>query len=197
AERGFHLFRSRALGYDGAGAQMRRGGCRLTENHSCLAIVLAAGQGIRMGSERPKVLHAIAGQSLLAHVLAAIREAGGTRAAVVVASGAEAVAAEARRVMPTADIFVQAEQHGTAHAVLAARPALERAPRDVLVVFGDTPLIRPRTLLRMREALAAGAAVVVLGFRARDPTGYGRLIVEDGHLVAIREELDASPAERA
>jgi len=159
--------------------------------------VLAAGEGTRMRSARPKVLHAIAGRSLLGHVLTAVHDAGGTMTAVVVGPDAEPVAAEARRALPGAEIFVQAERRGTAHAVLAARGALARTPDDVLVVFGDTPLIRPQTLARMRDALAAGAALVVLGFRPKDPTGYGRLLLDRGELVAIREERDASAAERA
>ena len=169
----------------------------MTGQRTCLAIVLAAGEGTRMRSARPKALHAIAGRSLLGHVLDAVFEAGGTVTAVVVGPGAEAVAAEAKRILPDADIFVQAERRGTAHAVLAAKAAIARAPDDVLVIFGDTPLIRPETLTRIREALADGAALVVLGFRAKDPTGYGRLVLEGGELVAIREEADASPAERA
>jgi len=164
---------------------------------SCLAIVLAAGEGTRMRSARPKVLHAIAGRSLLAHVLDAVAKAGSTITGVVVGAGGDAVAAEARRVVPPAEIFVQAERRGTAHAVLAAKPALARKPDDVLVIFGDTPLIRPQTLTRLREGLAQGAAVVVLGFRPRDPAGYGRLLLEGDELVAVREELDASEAERA
>jgi bifunctional UDP-N-acetylglucosamine pyrophosphorylase/glucosamine-1-phosphate N-acetyltransferase len=162
-----------------------------------LAVVLAAGEGTRMRSARPKVLHAIANRSLLAHVLDAVGKAGGTTAAVVVGPNADAVANEAKRVLPGAEVFVQGDRKGTAHAVLAAKSAIARAPDDVLVIFADTPLIRPETLVRMRDALAQGAAVVVLGFRPRDPTGYGRLIVDQGELVAIREELDASPAERA
>ena len=168
-----------------------------TSGRSCLAIVLAAGEGTRMRSARPKVLHAIAGRSLLGHVLTAVHDAGGTMTAVVVGPDAEPVAAEARRALPGAEIFVQAERRGTAHAVLAARGALARTPDDVLVVFGDTPLIRPQTLARMRDALAAGAALVVLGFRPKDPTGYGRLLLDRGELVAIREERDASAVERA
>jgi len=160
-------------------------------------VVLAAGEGTRMRSARPKVLHAIGNRSLVAHVLDAVRKAGGTRTAVVVGPGADAVAAEARQALPGAEIFEQTERRGTAHAVLAARAALASASDDVLVIFGDTPLIRPQTLMRMREALAEGAAVVVLGFRPQDPTGYGRLVLEGGELVAIREELDANPAERA
>jgi bifunctional UDP-N-acetylglucosamine pyrophosphorylase/glucosamine-1-phosphate N-acetyltransferase len=164
---------------------------------SCLAIVLAAGEGTRMRSVRPKVLHAIAGRSLLAHVLDAVAKAGSTTVAVVVGAGGDAVAVEAKRVVPAAEIFVQAQRRGTAHAVLAAGPALAREADDVLVIFGDTPLIRPQTLGRLRESLAQGAAIVVLGFRPRDPTGYGRLLLERDELIAVREELDASEAERA
>jgi bifunctional UDP-N-acetylglucosamine pyrophosphorylase/glucosamine-1-phosphate N-acetyltransferase len=167
------------------------------EARSCLAIVLAAGEGTRMRSARPKVLHSIAGRSLLAHVLAAIGEAGVTATAVVVGPGQEAVAAEALRISPGAQCFVQGERRGTAHAVLAAKSAIERQPDDILIVYGDTPFIRPATLNRLRAALAANAAVAVLGFRPADPAGYGRLIVAGGKLIAIREEADASAGERA
>jgi bifunctional UDP-N-acetylglucosamine pyrophosphorylase/glucosamine-1-phosphate N-acetyltransferase len=150
-----------------------------------------------MRATRPKVLHEIAGRSLLAHVLGVVREAGGVSAAVVIGPAAGAVAAEAERVWPGVEIFVQADRRGTAHAVLAARAAIARRPDDLLVVFADTPLIRPQTLRRMRDAIAQGAAIAVLGFRPRDPTGYGRLVLEGEELAAIREELDASAAERA
>jgi bifunctional UDP-N-acetylglucosamine pyrophosphorylase/glucosamine-1-phosphate N-acetyltransferase len=165
-------------------------------DRTCLAVVLAAGEGTRMRSAQPKVLHAVAGQSLLAHTLTAVRLAGGDAISVVVGPLAEDVALEARRMAPEAEIFVQQERRGTAHAVLAARSALERCPDDVLIVFADTPLLRPATLREMRKALAQGASLVVLAFRARDPAGYGRLILRDGELVAIREELDASAIER-
>jgi bifunctional UDP-N-acetylglucosamine pyrophosphorylase / glucosamine-1-phosphate N-acetyltransferase len=166
-------------------------------DRTCLAVVLAAGEGIRMRTTRPKVLHEVAGRSLLAHVLGVLREAGGISAAVVIGPAAGAVATEAERAWPGTEIFVQTERRGTAHAVLAAKLAMGRAPDDVLVVFGDTPLIRPQTLGRMRHAIAAGAAIAVLGFRPRDPSGYGRLVLEGDELVAICEELEASPAERA
>jgi bifunctional UDP-N-acetylglucosamine pyrophosphorylase/glucosamine-1-phosphate N-acetyltransferase len=150
-----------------------------------------------MRTSRPKVLHEIAGRSLLAHVLGLLREAVDIAAAVVVGPAAGAVAAEAERAWPGAEVFVQGERRGTAHAVLAAKAAIARGPDQVLVVFADTPLIRPQTLARMRDALAQGAAVAVLGFRPRDPRGYGRLVLEGDELIAIREELDASAAERA
>src|SRR6266700_1993216 len=149
--------------------------CRQPPVRTCLTIALAAGEGTRMRSSRPKVLHAIAGRSLLAHVLAAVD------------SGPDAA---------TAGIFVQTERRGTAHAVLAAREAIARGFDDILVVFTDTPLVRGETLERLRGAIAAGAAVAALGFRAADPAGYGRLLVASGTLVAIREDQDASPRER-
>jgi bifunctional UDP-N-acetylglucosamine pyrophosphorylase/glucosamine-1-phosphate N-acetyltransferase len=164
---------------------------------SCLAIVLAAGEGTRMHSSRPKVLHTIAGRSLLAHVLAALSLADGARVAVVVGPNYDAVRDAARAALPDAEIFVQSERHGTAHAVLQARVAIERGADDILVIFGDTPFIRPQTLRRLRSAIAEGAAVAVLGFRPLDPTGYGRLITEGGALLGIVEHADASESERA
>ncbi len=149
-----------------------------------------------MRSARPKVLHPLAGRTLLAHVLGSIAQARVTARVVVIGPGEHAVAAEAKRAAPDAECFVQQERRGTAHAVLAARAAIERKPDDVLIVYGDTPLIQPTSLARLRAAIADGAAVAVLGFRATDSTGYGRLIVENNQLVAIREEADASAGER-
>jgi bifunctional UDP-N-acetylglucosamine pyrophosphorylase/glucosamine-1-phosphate N-acetyltransferase len=164
---------------------------------TCLIVVLAAGEGTRMRSSRPKVMHAIGGRSLIAHVLAAARTAAGA-AAVVVGPGQDAVMEAARAVMPGAEFYVQHARRGTAHAVLAAKAALERGADDVVIAFADTPLITPQTLARLRGALAAGVGVAVLGFRPADPTGYGRLIVDAaGRLLAIREEKDANLAERA
>lgn len=162
---------------------------------TCLSIVLAAGEGTRMRSSRPKVMHAIGQRSLIWHVLGAVREASGATA-VVVGPGQDAVTAELKSVAPLAEIFVQRERRGTAHAVLAAKPAIVRGPDDILIVFADTPLIRSETLAQMRALLAAGAAVVVLGFRPSDPSGYGRLVTAEGQLLAVREEKDASDDER-
>ena len=162
-----------------------------------LTIVLAAGEGTRMRSSMPKVLHQVAGQSLLAHVLAAAPQGEGSSLAVVVGPDHQAVADETRRVRPDAATFIQHDRLGTAHAVLAARQAIARGADDLLVAFGDTPLISAATLQRLRAPLQDGAALAVLGFHAADPTGYGRLLVEGGQLVAIREHADASPAERA
>ena len=164
---------------------------------TCLAIVLAAGEGTRMYSAQPKVLHAIAGKSLLAHVLEAVAKAGVTATAVVIGPGQDEVAAQARHVMPDAGIFVQKERRGTAHAVLAAKPAIARRPDDILIVYADTPLVQPATLSRLRAPLANDAAIAVLGFRPADPAGYGRLVMKGTDLIAIREEADASLSERA
>ncbi len=162
----------------------------------CLTIVLAAGEGVRMRSARPKVLHEIAGRSMLAHTLSAVVRGAMGDIAVVVAPNADGVAAEALRAAPGAQVAVQRERRGTADAVLAARDHIERGYDDILVVYADTPLIEASTLAAMREELASGAEVVALGFEAANPTGYGRLIERDGRLIAIREEKDASAEER-
>src|SRR4249919_898153 len=164
---------------------------------SSLTIVLAAGEGTRMRSATPKVLHPVAGRSLLAHVLAAAPKGRLASLAVVVGPEHEAVVDEIRRVRPDAATFVQRERQGTAHAVLAARDMIARGADDLLIAFGDTPLISSTTFERLRAPLEKGAALAVLGFRAADPTGYGRLLVEGGRLVAIREQADATDAERA
>jgi len=164
---------------------------------TCLVVVLAAGEGTRMRSSRPKVLHAIGGRSLIAHVLSAVGTTAG-QTAVVVGPGQEAVVKAVKTLMPGAEFYVQRERRGTAHAVLAAKAALARGADDVVVAFADTPLITPQTITRLRGALAGGAAVAVLGFCPADPSGYGRLVVDAaGRPTAIREEQDASPAERS
>ena len=164
---------------------------------TALAVVLAAGEGKRMKSRLPKVLHPIGGLPMIAHVLKALRSAGIERIAVVVGPLHEAVAKAVVEYVPGATVHVQAERRGTAHAVLAAREALQTKAGDVLVVFGDTPFVSVEAVSRLREELAEGASIVVGGMRPADPAGYGRLIEENGRLLAIREERDASEAERA
>jgi bifunctional UDP-N-acetylglucosamine pyrophosphorylase/glucosamine-1-phosphate N-acetyltransferase len=164
---------------------------------TALTIVLAAGEGTRMRAAKPKVLHPIANRSMLAHVLAAAPNGSASLLAVVIGPNHEAVADEALRVRPDAAIFVQRQRMGTAHAVLAARDAIARGADDVVVAFGDTPLISAETFDRLRAPLKRGAALAVLGFRAADPAGYGRLVVADGRLLAIREQADTDAAEQA
>jgi bifunctional UDP-N-acetylglucosamine pyrophosphorylase/glucosamine-1-phosphate N-acetyltransferase len=156
-------------------------------------LILAAGEGTRMRSALPKVLHRVGGVPLIGHVLEAARMSG-SAIAVVVGPGHDDVAAEVRRRVPSASMHIQSERLGTAHAVLCAKEALASG-NDIIVVFGDTPLIRSETLTTLAGALK-DAAVAVLGFRASDPHGYGRLLMDGNGLTAIREEKDASEEER-
>jgi bifunctional UDP-N-acetylglucosamine pyrophosphorylase/glucosamine-1-phosphate N-acetyltransferase len=159
-------------------------------------VILAAGQGTRMNSDLPKVLHKVAAAPLLHHAMAAGRALEPARTVVVVGHGAEEVARAARDYDEGAEVVIQDEQHGTAHAVAQAAPLLADAPGDAFVLYADTPLIRPETLQAMRDARARHA-VVVLGFHAADPGRYGRLLTDGDSLLAIREWKDASPEERA
>src|SRR5262245_34355335 len=163
---------------------------------TCLTVVLAAGEGTRMQSARPKVLHQAAGRALVGHAILAAKEAGANRLAVVIGPDHDEVAKEVRVYAADAQVFIQKQRHGTAHAVLSARGALEQPADDIVVLFADTPLVRPETLKRLRGALADGAAVAVTGFYPHDPEGYGRLIMEGDELAAIREDRDATPDEK-
>ncbi len=150
-----------------------------------------------MKSRLPKGLHAVAGRSLLGHVLSASQAALGGNVAVVVGPDMDNVRAEADQQVLGVECYLQPNQKGTGDAVLAVRDAIARAG-DVFVLFCDTPMLRPETLTQMQTALDGGAHVAVLGFEAADATGYGRLLTSDsGALVAIREDKDASDAERA
>ncbi len=163
---------------------------------TCLAIVLAAGEGTRMRSTLPKVLHPLGGCPLIEHVLAAAARACGTEIAVVIGPDHDAVATAARRIVPGAQVFEQHERRGTADAVLAAKQAIGEKHDDILVIFADTPLVRAETLAKLRAAIAEGAAVAVLGFTPADPHGYGRLVTRGAELIAVVEERDATPEER-
>ncbi|MEL6785038.1 MAG: NTP transferase domain-containing protein, partial [Pseudomonadota bacterium] len=163
---------------------------------SCLTVILAAGEGKRMASDMPKVLHPVAGLPMLCHVLQTSMEAGGGARAVVVGNQAERVAAAVGDFDPNATIHEQTVRAGTAHAVLAAREAIEQGFDDVVMLYGDVPLIRTETLKAARDQLAAGQHIVVLGFETDDPHGYGRLLTEGDKLLAIREQKDATDEER-
>ncbi|WP_267348902.1 bifunctional UDP-N-acetylglucosamine diphosphorylase/glucosamine-1-phosphate N-acetyltransferase GlmU [Sphingomonas sp. GM_Shp_2] len=163
------------------------------------AIILAAGKGTRMKSDLHKVLHPIAGQSMLLHLLDAAGTLSPERTVVVTGAGREQVeAAVAPLGVSTA---LQAEQLGTGHAVAQAEDALAGFDGDVLILYGDVPLVRAETMRAMLERLNAAdaPAVVVLGFRPANPGAYGRLIVAEGgdRLEKIVEYKDASDAERA
>src|SRR6185295_12573203 len=126
-------------------------------NQPLLIVVLAAGKGVRMRSSVPKVLHAIAGRSMLAHALATARSAGADKLALVVAPGMGAVRAEAEKAAPGIEVFEQPTPAGTGDALLAARPALEKHQGDVIVLYADTPLLEAATLRQLIAALDAGA----------------------------------------
>ena len=159
-------------------------------------IVLAAGLGTRMNSDLPKVLHPLAGVPMLHHALAAGRALEPSRVVVVTGHGADAVARSARDFDDACDCVVQEPQLGTAHAVAQAAPLLADAAGEAIVLYGDTPFVRPETL---KEMLAARVdhAVVFLGFTAADPARYGRLLTKDDQLLKIVEYKDATAAERA
>jgi bifunctional UDP-N-acetylglucosamine pyrophosphorylase / glucosamine-1-phosphate N-acetyltransferase len=159
-------------------------------------VILAAGLGSRMNSDRPKVLHPLAGAPLLAHAMRAGAALEPERVVVVTGHGAEQVAKAARAEHPEAQIAHQAEQLGTAHAVAQAREALDGFDGDVVVLYGDTPFVQPETLAAMLEARARHA-VVVLGFEAADPGRYGRLVMAGDRLDRIVEYAEASDEERA
>jgi bifunctional UDP-N-acetylglucosamine pyrophosphorylase/glucosamine-1-phosphate N-acetyltransferase len=161
-----------------------------------LTVILAAGKGTRMRSSLPKVLHRIAGRSMLGHLLALSKSVGGDKLAVVVGPGMDEVRKEVLAAAPGAAVHVQENQAGTADAVLAAREAIQAHRGDLLVLFADTPLLEPATISKLIGELDRGAQLAVLGFEARDPGSYGRLVTSaGGTLEAIREAKDASPAE--
>ncbi|NIZ09191.1 bifunctional UDP-N-acetylglucosamine diphosphorylase/glucosamine-1-phosphate N-acetyltransferase GlmU [Pseudooceanicola sp. HF7] len=162
---------------------------------STALVILAAGMGTRMNSDLPKVLHQIAGAPMLAHAMLSGLSLEPSRIIVVAGHGADQVAAAAEEVMPFAQIVLQEEQNGTAHAVDQAREALADFDGDVIVLYGDTPFIRPETLEAMKTARARHD-VVVLGFEAADPGRYGRLVMDGQRLDRIVEFKDASEEER-
>jgi bifunctional UDP-N-acetylglucosamine pyrophosphorylase/glucosamine-1-phosphate N-acetyltransferase len=161
------------------------------------AIILAAGKGTRMQSDLHKVLHPIAGRPMLAHLLASVAQLGVERTVVVVGAGREQV--EPVVAAHGGSVAVQEPQHGTAHAVQQAEAALAGFDGDVLILYGDVPLVSVATMRRMLDRLAAAdePAVVVLGFRPRDTQRYGRILADDAGLVAkMVEHKDASEEER-
>ncbi len=160
------------------------------------AVILAAGQGTRMVSARPKVLHEVAGRPMIGHILATLDALSFDRKVVVIGKGMETVAA----VVAPAATAIQDPPQGTGDAVRAARAALAGFAGDVVVLFGDTPLLTAATIERMVAARrgAGDPAVAVLGFRPSDPAAYGRLVRgADGTLERIVEARDATAEERA
>ena len=162
-------------------------------------VVLAAGQGTRMRSRTPKVLHTLGGRSMLGHVLAAVEPLGARRVVVVVGAGREAVEQHLAEVAPQARPVVQEQQNGSGHAAAVALAAVPDVTGDVLIVNGDAPLLRTATVAALVAAhRAGGAALTVLTAQVDDPTGLGRIVRDDtGGVTSIVEERDASDAQRA
>ena len=158
-------------------------------------IVLAAGQGTRMNSDLPKVLHQVGAAPLLHHALRAGQALGPERVIVVAGHGSALVTKAALAFDDTITVVEQSERLGTGHAVAQALPALQNASGDAMILYGDTPFIRAETLELMRAARSR-YAVIVLGFEAADPGRYGRLITQGDMLERIVEFKDASHAER-
>ncbi len=169
------------------------------ESNATAAIILAAGKGTRMRSSTPKILHEIARRPMLGHVMRAARAAGCSPLAVVTGADMPAVGDYARSVQPGCLLAQQTQPLGTAHAVLAAREALRDHSGNLVVLFGDSPLIQPDTIARLMSTLSKDphCAAAVLGFEAAAPGGYGRLVMTDGVLQRIVEAKDATDAERA
>ena len=158
-------------------------------------IILAAGKGTRMKSDLPKVLHAVAGAPMLVHAMKSAQDLEPSKTIVVAGHGADAVSDAAKAFDETAEVVLQLEQLGTAHAVAQAKDALAGFDGDAIVLYGDTPFISPETLQSMTAARASHD-VIVLGFEARDPGRYGRLVMEGDSLSKIVEFKDATSEER-
>jgi bifunctional UDP-N-acetylglucosamine pyrophosphorylase/glucosamine-1-phosphate N-acetyltransferase len=162
------------------------------------AVILAAGKGTRMKSDLHKVLHPLAGRPMLEHLLASVESVGAARTVVVVGSGREQV--EPLVLAHGGDVVVQDPQLGTGHAVQQAESALAGFEGDVLILYGDAPLVEPSTMRRMLGRLHGedNPAAVVLAFRPADPLRYGRIIADaDGTIRKMVEHKDATEEERA
>lgn len=161
-------------------------------------IVLAAGKGTRMKSTLPKVMHKVAGRSLLGHVLNAAADLKPKHTVIVVGPDMDSVGTEAKRFLPNATFAIQHERKGTGHAVTVAKGALLGFAGTILVLYADVPLISAASVSALVAKIDQKTPAAILGFEAANPHGYGRLIPAAGvGIAAIREQLDASPSERA
>lgn len=161
-----------------------------------LSIILAAGEGTRMRSTTPKVLHAVGGMPIIGHVARAAREAGSTQIALVTGPQHDAIRKAVSALHPEVAHFEQSVAKGTAHAASMPRALFAAAKGYVAVVYGDHPLLRGINFRAVLDRLDAGLDVAILGFEPKDPTGYGRLITDGDTLLAIREHKDATEDER-
>lgn len=157
------------------------------------AIILAAGKGTRMGSDLPKVLHPICGRPMIQILLDSVQKTGTDDIVAVIGPDMENV----KQALTPVKTAIQTERLGTAHAVLAAKEALEPFDGCALILFGDSPLVQPKTLLQMVQKYQDGANVVVLGFVPPDARRYGRLVMGGDGLEKIVEYKDATDEQRA
>ncbi len=167
-----------------------------TDARDIAVVLLAAGQGSRMNSDIPKVLHKLGGVPLVWHALNAVQTLEPARIVVVTGHGAETVEKSVASFDSEITCIRQMTQDGTAHAVAQAEAALDGFKGDVVVLYGDTPFVSPQTLENLCAA-RDGSDIVVLGFEAADPGRYGRLVTNGNTLEKIVEAKDASPAELA
>ncbi len=161
-----------------------------------LTIILAAGEGTRMRSATPKVLHPVGGLSIIGHVTRAAREAGANSIALVTGPKHQAIRDAVSALDADVQHFEQSVARGTGHAASMARELFDKAKGYVAVVYGDHPLLRGVNFRAVLDRLDAGLDVAILGFEPKDPTGYGRFITDGERLLAIREHKDASEEER-
>jgi len=161
-----------------------------------LSIILAAGEGTRMLSAMPKVLHSVGGLPIVSHVVRAAIEAGSSRVAVITGPGHESVRSAVGELAPEVHFFEQAERRGTAHAATMARELWQDVDGYVAVIYGDHPLLRSENFSGIIARLDEGCDAAILGFEPADPTGYGRFVTDGDRLLAIREHKDATAAER-
>ncbi len=161
-----------------------------------LSIVLAAGEGTRMRSSTPKVLHPVGGLPIIGHVVRAAMTGGSSKVAVITAPAHQQVRDMLGALSPDIRFYEQHERRGTAHAASMARDLFETHEGYVAVVYGDHPLLRGQNFKLVTDRLDAGMDAAILGFIPVDPTGYGRFITDGERLLAIREHKDASEDER-
>lgn len=162
------------------------------ENKQLAAIILGAGKGTRMKSDLPKVMMPVCGKPMIRHIIDTLEGMNVDKIVTVISPDGDLVKAETA---PYATA-VQNEQLGTGHAVKCAKDALRGFAGAVLVIFGDTPLIKPQTFAKIAEKIEAGYAVTVLGFRPVDAARYGRLKTNGDELLGIVEYKDATEEER-
>jgi bifunctional UDP-N-acetylglucosamine pyrophosphorylase/glucosamine-1-phosphate N-acetyltransferase len=161
------------------------------------SVILAAGKGTRMKSDMPKVMHLVAGEPMIAHVVSSLAQLSPEKTVVVIADGMDSVKQAVSKVDAKAKFVVQKEQLGTGHAVIVAESELKGYAGKILVLCGDAPLITTETLEKLLTA-SQSSEIVVLGMRMENPQGYGRLLIDtEGQLQEIIEERDATPEQKS